>query len=52
MSILKKVTFNQINLADTFFSSLRADYVGFDNWFQKKSQTGEQAYVFQKDGGG
>lgn len=37
--------FSEINLNDTFFDSLRKDYPEFNEWFQKKSATGAQAYV-------
>lgn len=37
--------FSEINLADTFFDSLRDDYAEFDTWFKKKQGQGEQAYV-------
>ncbi len=40
---IKKEFFGQINLDDPFFDSLKADYPGFDKWFNKKSQ--ETAYV-------
>ena len=40
---LKK--FAEIDLSDTFFDSLKEDYVGFDIWFKKKQSQGEQAYV-------
>lgn len=43
--------FGQINLADVFFDSLRQDYLGFDEWFQRKSLQGERAYVlYEKNG--
>lgn len=29
-------TFNEINLEDSFFDSLREDYLGFDEWFKRK----------------
>lgn len=30
-------TFAEINLQDPFFQSLREDYLGFDEWFERKS---------------
>ncbi len=36
-----------INLSDSFFDSLRADYVGFDNWFLKKADAGKKAFTFE-----
>ncbi len=38
--------FSSIDLSDSFFDSLRADYQGFQDWFQKKSQSEEGAYVY------
>jgi predicted nucleic acid-binding protein len=40
---VKQEYFGKINLKDQFFDSLREDYHGFDNWFNKKSE--EKAYV-------
>jgi len=42
LSVTKK-HFGEINLKDSFFDSFREDYVGFDRWFNKKSD--EIAYV-------
>ncbi len=36
-------TFAEVNLQDSFFQSLRNDYPGFDEWFQRKS--GQTAFV-------
>ncbi len=36
-------TFAEIDLQDSFFQSLRNDYPGFDEWFQRKS--GQTAFV-------
>jgi len=35
--------FGEIDLSDAFFDSLKEDYPGFENWFNKKSN--EKAYV-------
>jgi hypothetical protein len=40
---VKKEYFGNINLQDQFFDSFRADYVGFDKWFNGKAN--EVAYV-------
>ena len=40
---LQYLQFNQINLADPFFDSLKADYAEFSNWFHRKSN--DYAYV-------
>tara|TARA_R110001583_G_scaffold56591_2_gene170665 strand:- start:2083 stop:3606 length:1524 start_codon:yes stop_codon:yes gene_type:complete len=42
LSVTKKY-FGEININDPFFDSFREDYIGFDNWFNKKSE--ETAYV-------
>jgi hypothetical protein len=33
---VQKLKFGKINLDDSFFDSLKEDYVGFDKWFLKK----------------
>ena len=38
-----KLKFGKIDLNDTFFDSLKEDYVGFDKWFIKKYD--EEAYI-------
>lgn len=43
-NIIRK-QFAEINLLDSFFQSLRNDYQGFDEWFQKKSNQGAYAFV-------
>jgi hypothetical protein len=42
-------TFKEINLEDPFFDSLKADYPGFDIWFNKKGGEGAKAYVSCND---
>lgn len=42
--------FSDIELKDTFFDSLRNNYVGFDDWFMRKAQAEEKALVYY-DGG-
>ena len=42
--------FNEINLDDNFFSSLKSDYPGFEDWFRRKSDAHAQAYVQYSDG--
>ncbi len=41
--------FLEINLKDPFFDSLRANYEGFDDWFNKKALSGAKALVFYRD---
>lgn len=40
---VKQAHFGDLNLQDPFFDSFREDYIGFDTWFNKKSD--EVAYV-------
>ncbi len=40
---VQKLKFGKINLNDTFFDSLKEDYVGFDKWFIKKYD--DEAYI-------
>ena len=42
--------FDEIDLNDSFFASLKMDYVEFAEWFAKKS--GAKAYVLANDSGG
>ena len=37
--------FSDINLYDPFFDSLKSDYPGFENWFQRKINENERAFV-------
>ncbi|GFZ93915.1 hypothetical protein GCM10008018_45480 [Paenibacillus marchantiophytorum] len=41
--------FSQIDIKESFFDSLRADYDGFDNWFQSKSE--QTAHVMHNENG-
>ncbi len=43
--------FREIDVNDAFFDSLKNDYVEFAQWFQKKSDFGEKALVFEDDNG-
>lgn len=47
---LKLTPFAEINLSDTFFDSLRASYVGFDDWFRRKATAGENAITYHENG--
>lgn len=40
---VQKLKFGRINLNDSFFDSLKEDYIGFDKWFIKKY--GDDAYI-------
>jgi len=49
--------FSEINLSDSFFDSLKADYPGTDNstefcaWFNKKANTESEALVYEDESG-
>ncbi|MEK3920607.1 N-acetyltransferase [Paenibacillus sp. FSL K6-2393] len=45
---LVKQRFGDINLADPFFDSLKADYQEFEDWFNRKSDS--EAYLHYNDG--
>jgi len=40
---VKKTLFDEVNVNDPFFDSLRIDYPGFNRWFNRKSE--EPAYI-------
>lgn len=46
---LKQLKFQQIDLTDPFFDSLKADYKEFEAWFAKKAEN--EAYISINDGG-
>lgn len=55
--IIQQVRFSELNVNDNFFDSLRADYPGFDEWFEKHSdspafiindQAGIKAFIYVK----
>lgn len=47
MDGIKKVKFKDCDINSVFFNSLREDYDGFDNWFNKKVQVGEEAHIIE-----
>lgn len=49
MDNLQVTSFANINLKDPFFDSLRANYDGFDDWFNKKASYGAKALVYYND---
>ena len=49
MDNLQVTSFANINLKDPFFDSLRANYDGFDDWFNKKASSGANALVYYND---
>lgn len=42
--------FYEIDLNDSFLDSLKSDYPEFEEWFARKSQSNDQAYVQYNDG--
>lgn len=48
---IKKVYFSELNLNDHFFDSLRDDYIEFDEWFKKKCNKADSAYVLFNSNG-
>ncbi len=46
---IKKVQFKDIDYRDSFFDSLRSDYIEFDEWFIKKSSEKQDAYVVESN---
>lgn len=46
MNGLQYKKFSEINIDDIFFDSLKADYSEFADWFLRKADAGEEAYVF------
>lgn len=47
---VKKVLFQDCDLNDLFFQSLRDDYLEFDKWFKKKIINNEEAYIIKNIG--
>ena len=45
MDLCKK-PFNEIDLNDDFFNSLRDSYPDFDDWFRRKAASGEIAITY------
>ena len=43
--VIKKEFLYDIDSNDDFFTTLRRDYKGFDEWFTKKQKEGKMAYV-------
>lgn len=46
--ILKKI--KDIDINDIFFDSLKSSYIGFEDWFKKKAEKGETAFIFEDEG--
>ncbi|MED3101486.1 hypothetical protein BTT_40150 [Bacillus thuringiensis serovar morrisoni str. 4AA1] len=48
--VIEHIRISQLDVKDSFFSSLIEDYEGFEGWFEKKSYQGEKAYVLRENG--
>ncbi|MDO4401918.1 MAG: hypothetical protein Q4C19_03245 [Clostridiaceae bacterium] len=46
--VLKKI--DNIDINDKFFNSLKESYIGFEEWFRKKADKGEKAFVLEENG--
>lgn len=51
MSRMELEDFGAVKLQDPFFDTLKADYPGFEAWFNKKASQGDSAYVFRQESG-
>lgn len=49
MSVIVKKSFNNINLADPFFDTLKRDYAEFETWFNRKADDGHEAFVLEDE---
>ncbi len=49
---IDNLSLHQLNLQESFFDSLREDYPGFNNWFEKVSREGRKAWVYRDDQNG
>lgn len=43
--------FDTIDIKDSFFDTLKTSYVEFEDWFNRKGEQGESAYVVYSDSG-
>lgn len=50
MDVIEIKKINNINLEDDFFSSLKVDYPGFNEWFHGKAEEGEPAFILEQNG--
>lgn len=46
--VLEFIPISELDINDDFFKSLIGDYKGFKDWFLRKSQSGEKAYVLRE----
>lgn len=50
MDEIRKVSFDMIDINDSFFNSLKESYEEFEEWFKRKSAEGAQAYILEDNG--
>jgi L-amino acid N-acyltransferase YncA len=50
-NLLQLLPFGDIDLKDQFFDSLKADYPGFDAWYERKANESAIAYVIHDEAG-
>lgn len=48
MTNLRYVKFSELDLNDPFFDSLKSDYIEFGDWFIRKSNSDERAYILRE----
>lgn len=48
-NVVRRSLFSDIDLSDSFFDSLKSDYLDFFTWFAKKSNSGEYAFVVENE---
>lgn len=51
MRMYTETRFSDCDITDSFFDSLKADYPGFESWFEKKSKNGTTSFVSRNDNG-
>lgn len=44
---MNRVRFADIDIHESFFDTLKNDYPGFEQWFDKKAQAGDKAFVIR-----
>jgi len=50
MNNLTYEKFGNIDITDSFFDTLKADYPEFPGWYEKKAKAGAEAFVIKEDG--
>lgn len=47
---IERVSLSDVNIDDSFFDSLKEDYAGFAEWFERKRKQQAKAYVLENNG--